>query len=187
MPDRDVKTIRDLIYYQYAKIIARRAFSVPDGKEAKAQHYGFVKNTFRELKSGAKSWLEITRGNWQYVKVEKKCIYCGSESDLHKEHVVSKSLEILPKCKTCDVIQGIHNQIWACSGSNLSKETKELYEFYIEKYPGERKFYDLIPPLLEKKYFKTIINYHECARTLSQGDLGHEGKSRFSILILFFH
>jgi archaeosine-15-forming tRNA-guanine transglycosylase len=26
MPDRDVKMIRDLIYYQYAKIIARRAF-----------------------------------------------------------------------------------------------------------------------------------------------------------------
>jgi hypothetical protein len=26
MPDRDVKTIRDLIYYQYVKIIARRAF-----------------------------------------------------------------------------------------------------------------------------------------------------------------
>jgi hypothetical protein len=24
MPDRDVKTIQDLIYYQYAKIIARR-------------------------------------------------------------------------------------------------------------------------------------------------------------------
>ncbi len=28
MPDRDVKTIQDLIYYQYAKIIARRAFGV---------------------------------------------------------------------------------------------------------------------------------------------------------------
>ena len=26
MPDRDVKTIQDLIYYQYAKIITRRAF-----------------------------------------------------------------------------------------------------------------------------------------------------------------
>jgi hypothetical protein len=25
MPDRDVKTIQDLIYYQYAKIIERRA------------------------------------------------------------------------------------------------------------------------------------------------------------------
>jgi len=24
MPDRDVKTIRDLVYYQYAKIVGRR-------------------------------------------------------------------------------------------------------------------------------------------------------------------
>jgi hypothetical protein len=30
MPDRDVETIRDLIYYQYAKIIARRAFGAAD-------------------------------------------------------------------------------------------------------------------------------------------------------------
>jgi hypothetical protein len=28
MPDRDVKTIQDLIYYQYAKIIVRRAIGV---------------------------------------------------------------------------------------------------------------------------------------------------------------
>lgn len=59
MPDRDVKTIRDLIYYQYAKIIARRAFGAADGKEAKAQSYGLIKNKFRELKSGAISWSEI--------------------------------------------------------------------------------------------------------------------------------
>jgi hypothetical protein len=39
MPDRDVKTIRDLIYYQYAKIIVRRAFGAEDGKEAKKQSF----------------------------------------------------------------------------------------------------------------------------------------------------
>ena len=61
MPDRDVKTIQDLIYYQYAKIIARRAFGATDGKEAKVQSYGLIKNKFRELKSGAISWSEITR------------------------------------------------------------------------------------------------------------------------------
>jgi len=66
MPDRDVKTIQDLIFYQYAKIIARRAFGVPDGKEAKKQHYGFVKQTFRELKSGVKPWSEITREDWPF-------------------------------------------------------------------------------------------------------------------------
>jgi hypothetical protein len=55
MPDRDVKTIQDLIYYQYAKIIARSAFSVSSGKEAKKRHYGFIKKTFRQLNSGSKS------------------------------------------------------------------------------------------------------------------------------------
>jgi hypothetical protein len=35
MPDKDVKTVKDLIFYQYAKIIARRAFGAADGKEAK--------------------------------------------------------------------------------------------------------------------------------------------------------
>jgi len=175
MPDRDVKTIQDLIYYQYAKIIARRAFGAADGKEAKAQSYGLIKNKFRELKSGAISWSEITREDWQLVEAEKKCIYCGSESDLHKEHIVPKSLKIRQECETCDTIQGIHNQIWACSGCNSSKGTKGLYEFYREKYPHERKFYDLIPPLLEKKYLKTIINCHKCAQTLDRGDLDGDG------------
>ena len=49
VPDRDVRTIRDLIHYQYAKIIARSAFSVPDGTAAKGSYYGFIKQTFREL------------------------------------------------------------------------------------------------------------------------------------------
>ena len=47
MPDRDVMTIGDLIYYQYAKIIAKSAFGVPDVREAKGRHYGFVKGRFR--------------------------------------------------------------------------------------------------------------------------------------------
>jgi len=33
MPDGDVVTIGDLIYYQYATIIARSALGVPDGRE----------------------------------------------------------------------------------------------------------------------------------------------------------
>lgn len=84
MPDRDVETIRDLIFYQYAKIMARRAFAAADGKEAKKRHYGFIKKTFRELKNGAKSWSDIMREDWQFVEAEKRCIYCGSEADLNR-------------------------------------------------------------------------------------------------------
>jgi len=176
MPDRNVKTIRDLIYYQYAKIIARRAFSMFDGKEAKKQHYGFVKKTFQELKRGDKSWSEITREDWQFVESEKKYIYCGTEGDLHKEHIIPRSLRIKPECEICDKIQGIHNQVWACRQCNSSKGTKGLYEFYKAKYPNEKKFYDLIPPLLEKKYLKTIYNCHKCVGTLNKGDIDGDGE-----------
>jgi len=57
MPDRDVRTLQDLIWYQYAKIIARRAL----GPDAKQEHYGFVKQTLRDLQSGKKEWSDITR------------------------------------------------------------------------------------------------------------------------------
>jgi len=33
MPDRNVKTIQDLIFYQYAKIMARRAFGAGDERD----------------------------------------------------------------------------------------------------------------------------------------------------------
>jgi len=184
MPDRDVKTILDLIYYQYAKIIVRRTFGVSDGKEAKRKYYGFIKDTFRELKSGFKSWSEITREDWQFVESEKKCIYCGTESNLHKEHIIPRSLRIKPECETCDKIQGIHNQVWACKQCNSSKGTKGLYEFYKQKYPNERKFYDLIPPLLEKKYLKTIYNCHKCTGTLKEGDI--DGDGEISVLDIDF-
>jgi hypothetical protein len=178
MPDRDVSTTKDLIFYQYAKIIARRAFSLPDGVEVKGKHYGFVKQKFRELKNGTISWSEITREDWQLVESKKECIYCGSknESDLHREHIVPKSLNIKPDCKSCDVIQSIHNQIWACRHCNSRKGSKGLYEFFAEKYPNSRKYYDFIPTLLEKKYLKTIYNCHCCAQTIDKSDINNDGE-----------
>lgn len=171
MPDKDVKTIRDLIYYQYAKIIAKRAFLKSNGKEVKKYYYGFIKKVFLELKDGTKSWSDITKEDWQLVNFEKRCIYCGKKDNLEKEHIVPRSLNIKPKCKTCDTIQGIHNQIWACKKCNSLKGTMGVYEFFKFLYPNEEKFYDLIPPLLEKKYLKTIYNCHKCAKTLDRQDI----------------
>lgn len=49
-----------------------------------------------------------------------------------------------------------------------------LYDFYQARFPGEAKFYDRIPPLVEKKYLKTMINCHECAGTLDSIDCDGE-------------
>jgi len=176
MPDREVSTMRELIFYQYAKIIARSAFSVSDGVEAKKRHYGFIKKTFRELKSGKKSWSEIIREDKQLVESEKVCAYCGSKEDLQWEHLVPLSVSILERCDKCERIHGIHNQVWACRTCNLQKGTKGLYEFFHDKFPGDNKFYDRIPPLLEKKYLKTIYCCHECAGTLNSVDLNGDGR-----------
>lgn len=176
MPDRRVKTIQDLLYYQYAKIIAKKALKVGDGKVAKRDHYGFISRVFTDLMSGKMSWSDITREDWQFVEAEKVCIYCGSSNEISKEHIVLKTLRIKEDCLNCPTIQRIHNQIWACKNCNSSKGTKGLYEFYKHKYPNERKFYDFIPLLLEKKYLKTMYNCHECAGTLNSGDIDGDGK-----------
>ena len=126
MPDREVETIRDLIFYQYAKLIARSAFRIPDGVAVKGQHYGFVKTTFRELKSGRMSWSDILREDRQLVQAEKRCEFCGAETGLTWEHLVPRSLLVNERCPACDTIQGIHNQVWCCGPCNSSKGQKAM-------------------------------------------------------------
>jgi ribosomal protein S27AE len=152
MPDRDVKTLRHLIWYQYAKIIAKRAL----GPEAKSQHYGFVKQTLKDLMSGRKTWSDITREDKQLVEAERRCVYCGSDKGLAWEHIVPKTLRINERCANCDTIQAIHNQVWTCTSCNSGKGTLGLYAFYRKRLREDRKFYDRIPPLVEKKYLKTV-------------------------------
>ncbi len=45
---------------------------------------------------------------------------------------------------------------------------------------GDKKLYDSIPPLLEKKYLKTIYNGHRCSGMLDKGDL--DGDNEIAIL-----
>jgi uncharacterized protein with PIN domain len=174
MPDKEVQTIREVIFYQYAKIIARSAFRSMDGKQAKSLHYGFIKKTFRELRDRTKSWSEITREDWQFVESEKICAYCGGDQNLQKEHIVPRSIRITPRCFDCEAIQGIHNQVWACFQCNSIKKDKGLYTFYKLRFPDEKKFYDIIPPLVEKKYLKTVYRCHECAGSLDKVDADND-------------
>ncbi|MFA6342702.1 MAG: hypothetical protein WCX75_07585, partial [Fibrobacteraceae bacterium] len=70
MPDHEVKTIRDLIYYQYAKIIAKAAM----GPDAKKAAYGFIKSTFRKLRDDQKKWSSYLHEDKQFVNTEKRCV-----------------------------------------------------------------------------------------------------------------
>ena len=175
MPDREVQTIQDLIYYQYAKIIVKSAMKTGDNATAKGKYYGMIKNTFRKLQSGEISWSDILREDLQFMESEKICIYCGSKENITKDHIIPKSLLINDKCPECDKIQGIHNIIWACKDCNCQKHTKGLYTFFSERNPDKKKS-DLLPSLLEKKYLKLMYCCHKCANTLDSTDLNNDGK-----------
>jgi len=87
MPDRDVKTIRDLIYYQYAKIIARRAFGAAGGKVAEMKRIVVVEDKVRlelfEPDAGVKLLpLEKTMG---IVYGEGQTVYHLPECKLARE------------------------------------------------------------------------------------------------------
>lgn len=170
MPDRDVKTIRDLIYFQYAKIVGKSAF----GPAAKKEAYGFIKTTFRGFVNDEKKWSDILREDKQLAESEKSCIYCGSKDELQWEHIVPRSLRINERCQSCDRIQSIHNQVWACRKCNGAKGTKGLYRFMKDSHPEAKKISDLAPVLAEKKYLKTIFYCHQCKGTLDASPQGHE-------------
>jgi hypothetical protein len=164
MPPKQVETIRDEILYQYAKIIAKSAF----GLSSKKADFGFILKTFLELRDGTKKWSEIIREDRQFLQTEKECIYCGSTENLQFDHVVPRSIRIKEACASCEKLQGIHNQIWACSRCNQEKGKSGLYAFFQKKLFGDKYYYDKIPSLLEKKYLKTIYSCHECAGSLSK-------------------
>ena len=176
MPDKDTKTLRDVIWFQYAKLIARSAFKLSDGHAAKKRCYGFIKNLFRELQAGKKTWSDITREDGQLADDEKRCVYCGNVENLAHEHLVPMSLLISDRCPSCDKIQSTYNQVWVCKSCKSAKGTMGMYTFFNLRMPEIRKFYDFLPASVEKKYLKTAYECLDCAKCLDAGDLDGDGE-----------
>jgi len=149
VPPPVVKTIRDLIYWQYAKIISESAGA---GK----RQYGFVMDRFMKLASDQISWSTSIR---EYISEREKageCVYCGRRRNLTLDH-------ILPQSRGGPDIPD--NAVWVCSRCNSSKGDKRLYEWY-----GLERRYD-VPRLAEGKYLKLLYTLHEEMDTLDVEDI----------------
>jgi len=149
LPPSAVKTIRDLIHWQYAKIISESAGA---GK----RQYGFVMDRFKKLASGEISWSTSIR---EYVKERERpeeCIYCGRKKDLTVDH-------ILPRSRGGP--DSPDNAVWVCQGCNSSKSDKRLYEWY----ELDRRYE--VPRIAEGKYLKLLYGLHEQMGTLDVKDV----------------
>lgn len=82
-PRSAVKSVRDLICWEYACLIAEGA--------GFAGNYGFVMSRFKKLKSGEMSWSGTMRDFLKQMEKGPSCIYCGATETLTADHIVPSS------------------------------------------------------------------------------------------------
>lgn len=144
MPPKVIKSVRDIIYYQYAKIISK---SAGFGKN----NYGFIIDKFNRLKSGDMHWSSSVR---EWVREHEKpniCIYCGVEDKLTTEHILPRhhGVEDIPD-----------NVVRVCKTCNSSKGSKRMYEWQSLKNKDKHN------RIAEGKYLKYLYSLHEKQGTL---------------------
>ncbi|MHA1731286.1 MAG: HNH endonuclease [Promethearchaeota archaeon] len=135
VPPRAVKSIRDLIFWQYAKIISS---STGFGKA----NYRFVMSRFKKLKNGEMRWSTSIREWLKEHERPGQCSYCGREGvPLTIEH-------ILPRSRGGP--DSPDNAVLVCRSCNSRKGGKRLYEWY----GLDRR--DDVPRVVEGKYLKLL-------------------------------
>jgi len=155
MAPRNVKTIRDLIFWEYAKLIA--------GSACGNRHdWPFVVQRWTKLRRGRIKPSAILRENKLLVEAPEACAYCGSTEGLQWEHIIPKSR---------GGPDTIDNLVRACRRCNLEKGDRDPYEWYRDREMG-----DAIPRIVLGKFLKLAWDAHEAAGTLDCADLNMDGR-----------
>jgi hypothetical protein len=144
MPPSAVWTIRDLIHWQYAKIISE---SAGFGRKK----YGFVMSRFKRLQDGEIEWSSSIR---KFVRDREKpgeCIYCGSTAELSRDHLVPRER---------GGPDAPDNVVEACRKCRSAKGDKGIYEWF-----QLSRRYD-VPGPAEGKYLKVLQEMHSERGTL---------------------
>ena len=161
-PYRDIETVKDWIFYQYAKIIARAALESKGKKINKEKelysHYGLIVVFYKDLKSGKKNMSDYLRDEKKEKRLKPECAYCGDKkSSLADEHIIPKNVigEVMADHN--------HNLVLSCKSCNSSKGTKEFLSWWDIKF-GE----NILPPKhVLSKYLKFLYRLHEANGTLN--------------------
>ncbi len=159
-PPRYVDTVRRLIYWQYAVLIARAAGF--DG------NYGFVVSRYKKLESGEMTWSSSIRDYERELDKGRVCVYCGSTTGLSTDHIVPVS-RVGVDSRISALVDSSDNCVCACKTCNSSKGNRDVFEWYGLERVAE------IPKLVLSKFLKLSYRLHETQGTLDLQDPNMDG------------
>lgn len=160
MPPKHVQTVRQLIYWQYAELIAKAA-----GFE---RNYGFITSRYKKLISGEMKWSSSLRDRLKELEKGKVCAYCGSTAGLSVDHIIPVSRGGIDP-RITKLLESADNSVCACKKCNSSKGDKDVFEWY-----GHERV-DEIPQLVLSKFLKLAYAVHEIQGTLDLKDPNMDG------------
>jgi len=144
MPPGYVKTIREEILYEYAKLISRSAYE--------SLQRPFITDRFKKLRDGEITISGTIREWEKEQELPKQCVYCGgSTADLTTDHLI-------PRSRGGD--DSGDNVVLACQSCNASRGEKGIFEWL------GLKDKDKLHRLVAGKYLKQLLRLHEMAGTL---------------------
>lgn len=133
-------TVRELIYWEYAKLVSGSAIG-------DRENFRFVNFTYRKLIGRSATLSAILAENKKLFAFGNVCAYCGSSGVLHWEHIIPASRG------GPDVID---NMVRACAPCNLAKGSRDPYQWYLGTKPEEP-----IPRLVLGKFLKLTYEAYE--------------------------
>jgi hypothetical protein len=143
MPPAYVKTIREEILYEYAKLISRSAYGT--------LQRGFITDRFKKLVAGTITISDTIREWEREQQLPKECVFCKATDNLTTDHLI-------PLNRGGD--DSADNLVLACQSCNSSRGDKGIFEWLGLKKKDE------LHRLVAGKYLKQLLRVHESAGTL---------------------
>ncbi|NPD90263.1 MAG: HNH endonuclease [Asgard group archaeon] len=149
MLPQNIRSIKDLIFWQYAKIISH---SSGYGRS----NLQFIGNYYQKLQNEEITWENALKEFKSTLEITQSCAFCGEVRKLSVEKMLSSVTELSDNRE---------NYIMLCKNCNSAKGDKGLYQWY-----GFENLED-IPRNMEGKYLKLLYELHQKRETLSEENI----------------